>query len=128
MGTVQAKAGAWNGTMTFMYTEGQMVSSLKKHLITSIDETFVYDCQGNEVMHFTENTQRGKHNNVEIEDGKENSLGTTRLYYNFVGIHAPNGRALGVGSPRTMACWAPAHWLVDFSPLFSGPVSAATQL
>jgi hypothetical protein len=65
-----------------MNTEGQMVSSSKKLIITSIDETFVYDCQGNEVIHFTENMQRGKHNNVEryeIEDGKENSLSTTRM-------------------------------------------------
>jgi hypothetical protein len=81
-GTVQAKAGAWDRNMTIMNTEGQMVSSSKKLIITSIDETFVYDCQGNEVIHFTENMQRGKHNNVEryeIEDGKENSLSTTRM-------------------------------------------------
>jgi hypothetical protein len=30
-------------TTRFMYTEGQMASSSKKLIITSIDETFVYD-------------------------------------------------------------------------------------
>ena len=105
-----------------MYTEGQMASSSKKLIITSIDETFVYDCQGNEVMHFTENTQRSKSNKVEIyeiEDGEGNELGTTRFYYNFGGdlqIHAPNGRILGKGSSPFAFFYS--DWIFTIKPEF----------
>ena len=109
VGTIYAKMFDFHSNMTLYNTKGEMVSSSKKWIITTIgacvaervrvfcllvrsvclsvisvvtqvlahtlariyfwcvcaDETFIYDCQGNEVMHFTENSQRSEHNNVE---------------------------------------------------------------
>ena len=110
VGTIYAKMFDFHSNMTLYNMKGEMVSSSKKWIITTIgacvaervsyffcllvqsvclsvisvvtqvlahtlvriyfwcvcaDETFIYDCQGNEVMHFTENSQRSEHNNVE---------------------------------------------------------------
>ena len=104
VGTIQAKTFDFHSNMTLHNTNHELIASSNKNLITTIDQTFVYDCQGAQVMTFTENMRRSKHNAVEryeVEDGQENELGFTRFYYNFGGtlqIHAPNGKTLVTAS------------------------------
>ena len=122
VGVIHSQPFTFNSNMTLYNMHGQMVSSSKKWLITTIDETFIYDCEGKQTMHFTENSHRSKHNSVEryeIEDGQQNELGTTRMYYNYGGdlqIHAPNGKSLGTAT-APFSVWY-SDWIFTIKPEF----------
>ena len=79
VGTIQAKTFDFHSNMTLHNTNHELIASSNKNLISTIDQTFVFDCQGAQVMTFTENMRRSKHNTVEryeVEDDQVPVLST----------------------------------------------------